>query len=61
MNPVHEMNVVRGVHSKLHFGPDGTGTGECLPLYHCCNSFLSKCVDLERSSSCAGDNLDCLS
>lgn len=38
----------------------GFGVDEGVPLYHCCNSFLSKCVDLERSSNCAGDNLDCL-
>lgn len=31
-----------------------------LPLYHCCSSFLSKCVDFCRSSNCWGVNLDCL-
>jgi len=31
-----------------------------LPLYHCCNSFLSKWVDLERSSSWLGESFDCL-
>lgn len=43
------------VHARAPMRP-----GPHPPLYHCCNSFLSKCVDLDRSSSCAGESLDCL-
>lgn len=31
-----------------------------LPLYHCCNSFLSKWVDFCNSSSWVGESFDCL-
>lgn len=32
----------------------------CAPLYHCCSSFLSKCVDFCSSASCSCESLDCL-
>jgi hypothetical protein len=32
-----------------------------IPLYHCCSSFLSKCVDFCSSANCSCESLDCLS
>lgn len=29
-------------------------------MYHCCSSFLSKCVDFCSSASCSCDSFDCL-
>lgn len=34
--------------------------GAHVPLYHCCNSFLSKWVDLWSSLSCSCESFDCL-
>jgi len=41
-------------------GQEGKGRASLSPLYHCCSSFLSKCVDFCSSASCSPESLDCL-